>query len=110
MAQEVEKKPPALPDEADVRPVDIAMEAAAVEKRVQPKPATELKPMFISLDKFRQIKSELAALKAESAQMRSLIKELKTSKSGGLALLKQSADKLEQIERRVNTVSSILRV
>lgn len=67
-------------------------------------------PLFISLDRFKQVRAELADLKYNSSALREVLADLKTIKKDGATILQQSNARLNAIEKRVDEISKILRV
>lgn len=66
-------------------------------------------PVFVSLDKYREVKQMLFDLKSASREFRQIIAELKQNRDGGTALLEQSVEKLTTIEERIENIGVTLK-
>ncbi len=67
-------------------------------------------PVFISLERYREVKDILYSLKANSHDLRSIMDEFKGNKKEGAELLTQSVDRLEHIEEDIENINATLRV
>lgn len=66
-------------------------------------------PVFVSLDKYHEVKEMLRDLKRASADLHRIIADLKQNRDGGTTLLEQSVDRLTAIEGRVEEITATLR-
>lgn len=66
-------------------------------------------PVFVSLDKYHEVKQMLHDLKQASAELRYIISQLKQNRDGGTELLQQSVERLSTIEARVEDIGVTLR-
>lgn len=81
---------------------------------IMPLPKTivnpQVGPLFISLKKFNEIKAQIASLKHESNELRQVVKQLKSSRDTGTALLKNAVNKMDIIEKNVEDINSIIKI
>jgi len=67
-------------------------------------------PLFVSLDKFREVKAELITLKKSAADVRVALENLKANRSAGQQILEESYSRLADIEGRLELVTKTLRI
>lgn len=67
-------------------------------------------PLFVSLKKFNEIKSQIVTLKQESSELRHIIGQLKTSRDSGKDLLKQAVNKMDTVEKSVEDINAIIKI
>ena len=70
----------------------------------------QVRPMFISLNKYNQLKSCLESLNRESSALKSLISNLNNNKDTGAELLKETVNRLENIEEKVTQINATIKV
>ncbi|RLG14219.1 MAG: hypothetical protein DRN71_03455 [Candidatus Nanohalarchaeota archaeon] len=66
-------------------------------------------PVFISLERYRDVKELLYSLKENSRDLRGIMDEFKGNKKESTELLTQSVDKLEHIEEDIENINATLR-
>lgn len=76
------------------------------KKSVNPK----VGPLFVSINKFNEIKSQIVTLKQESSELRNIVEQLKSSRDSGHTLLKQAVEKMDTVEKSVENINSIIKV
>lgn len=76
------------------------------KKDVNPK----IGPLFVSINKFNEIKSQIVTLKQESSELRNIVEQLKSSRDSGRTLLKQAVEKMDTVEKSVENINSIIKV
>ncbi len=67
-------------------------------------------PVFISLERYREVKDLLYSLKGNSRDLRAIMDEFKGNKKEGTELLTQSVGKLEHIEEDIENINTTLRI
>ena len=67
-------------------------------------------PLFISLKKFNEIKSQITLLKQQSAELRQVVAQLKTSRDSGRELLKKAVYQVEVVEKSIEDINSIIKI
>lgn len=67
-------------------------------------------PVFISLERYREVKDLLFTLKVRSHDLRAAVAELKDNKKEGKDLLSKSVECLEDIEESIENINATLRV
>ncbi|MBW6461673.1 MAG: hypothetical protein K0B07_01340 [DPANN group archaeon] len=82
------------------------LEAVIPKKTVNP----NIGPLFVSLKKFNEIKSQIVILKQESSELRQLINQLKASRDSGKVLLTQAVDKMASLETSVENINTIIKI
>ena len=80
------------------------------EDRISTVPEKSIRPMFVSLGKYKELKSCLVSLQCECSALESLISNMKSNKDTGSELLKETVNRLENIEEKVTQINSTIRV
>ena len=73
-------------------------------------PDKPIRPMFVSLAKYKELKKCIISLQQESKSLGSLISNLKSNKDTGGELLKETVNRLENIEEKVTQINSTIRI
>jgi hypothetical protein len=68
------------------------------------------RPMFISLRKYNELKDCLKSLHNESTSLKNIIGNLRSNSSNGSELLKETVNRLENIEEKVVQVNSTIKI
>ncbi len=67
-------------------------------------------PLFVSINKFNEIKSQIVTLKQESSELRQIVNQLKASRDSGRTLLQQAVNKMDTVEKSVENINAIIKV
>ncbi len=67
-------------------------------------------PIFISLDRYNDIKDNLALLRRASSMLKDVLEDLKDNKGQGANLLEESTENLEEIEEKISNISKTLQM
>ena len=92
------------------RPISVKVRSGIAGAQKQVGIRGPVRPMFISLGKYNEIKSCLASLKHESDALKSIIRNFKDNKETGGELLKETINRLENMEEKVVQVNSTIKV
>ncbi|MFH1127094.1 MAG: hypothetical protein ABIG84_00705 [archaeon] len=95
----------------DLGTVEVNAPAAPtpLQKEVRRRISQVKGPVFISLERYREVKDLLSALKGNSRDLRAMVEEFKGNKKEGTELLSKSVGKLENIEEAIENINSTLR-
>lgn len=66
-------------------------------------------PMFVSVNKYQDLKSSVYFLKAKAEELRQTIEALKANKQAGSELLKQSTESLQAMEEKMSEISKVVK-
>jgi len=67
-------------------------------------------PVFISLDRYKEVKSILNSMRDNSRELREVTESFKENKKDGVDLLAKSVNKLENIEEEIENINATLRI
>jgi len=67
-------------------------------------------PVFISLERYKEVKSILNSMKDNSRELREITESFKSNKKEGADLLTKSVEKLESIEEDIENINATMRV
>lgn len=80
-----------------------------LQKEVRKRISQVKGPVFISLERYREVKDLLSTLKGNSRDLRAIVDEFKGNKKEGTELLSKSVGALENIEEAIENINSTLR-
>lgn len=66
-------------------------------------------PVFISLKKYKELRTDLDALKQTSAHLKSILVKLKDNRDSGFDLLERSTDTLLKLEEQSEAVNNLMK-
>ena len=66
-------------------------------------------PMFVSMNKYHELKVDVAYLKQSASHMRAIINSLKQNRSTGAELLRQTMDQLQFIEQKIDEIKGVVK-
>ncbi|MEA3343619.1 MAG: hypothetical protein U9Q92_05620 [archaeon] len=103
--------PPAIPRGQDAEIIEAGMGAAPtpLQKEVKRRISHVKGPVFISLERYREVKGLLDSLKDNSRNLREIMGDFKDNKKEGNDLLTKSVDQLEHIEEDIENINATLR-
>ncbi len=99
-----------IPEKQETIEVPITPVHDPLQKEVKHRMSQVKGPVFISLERYREVKEILYSLKGNSRSLRAIMDEFKGNKKEGAELLTQSVDKLEHIEEDIENINSTLRI
>ncbi len=99
-----EIKKPILPPEIN-RPAP--RKPAVFESSAEP--AQVKGPMFISLEKYKEIENDLLNMDYDVKGLRELLASLKNNRETGVGVLRETTGKLENLEQRVAKIHSLIK-
>lgn len=67
-------------------------------------------PMFVSLQRYNEIKESVYQMQYETKNLRKILISMQSNKSDGTRILKQITDSLENLKKNIDTVSEIVGV
>jgi len=80
----------------------------AIQKPAQPQVQQKI-PAFVRLDRYKEICLAMRDMKTASAEMRKTIENLRQNRDGGTALLNDTVNDLDNIEKNIDNIRGILR-
>lgn len=102
---------PGAQPEPDLGTIEAGMGAAPtpLQKEVKRRISNVKGPVFISLERYREVKGLLDSLKDNSRNLREIMGDFKDNKKEGNDLLTKSVDQLEHIEEDIENINATLR-
>lgn len=101
-----------MPPQPETQTIEVPKEPVhdPLQKELKRRISQVKGPVFISLERYREVKNILNSLKDNSRNLREIMDDLKNNKKEGAELLTNSVDKLEHIEEDVENINATLRV
>ena len=105
LAEELKEEiEPTLPPELETPSETPDMPSEKTPKRIPIKG-----PVFVSLERYDEVKGNLSSLNSLASDLRMTIENLKVNKTTGAELLNNVTENLDQMEKKLDRINSILK-